>query len=441
MRDVLVMAIVLLGAVAALRRPWVGVMLWTWVSTMNPHRFTYGFAFSMPVAAIAAAAVLMALFITKDRSSPFKAVPPGILLVFCLWVTLSWIFGMSPGEDYEQWKKVMKIFLMIFVTLMLLHTKSHIMAFVWVAAGSLALLGAKGGVFTIATAGTYRVWGPPGTFIEENNAFAVGVIMTIPLMRFLQMQLQSRWGRTIMTLVMVLLAASALGSQSRGAALALVAMSTVMWWRQKNNKLVIAIVMVVFAVLLVAFMPASWEERMSTIQTYDQDQSAMGRIAAWQVAWRLAFDYPLGVGMLAARPELFFKYSDYLALLDGHVPVAHSIYFQMLGQHGFVGLFLFLSLWISTWWVAAHIRKRAAGIPEAQWCGDLAAMAQVSYVGYFVGGAFLDLAYFDLPYNIMVMLVLCKVWMTSRAWEREPVEKTSRWFVPGLFGPVRREAT
>jgi hypothetical protein len=37
---------------------------------------------------------------------------------------------------------------------------------------SLALLGAKGGVFTLMTAGSYRVWGPPGSFIEDNNEFA-----------------------------------------------------------------------------------------------------------------------------------------------------------------------------------------------------------------------------------------------------------------------------
>ena len=52
MRDFLVLCLVVLGCLAALRRPWIGVMVWTWVSIMNPHRYTYGVAYDAPVAAL-----------------------------------------------------------------------------------------------------------------------------------------------------------------------------------------------------------------------------------------------------------------------------------------------------------------------------------------------------------------------------------------------------
>jgi hypothetical protein len=67
------------------------------------------------------------------------------------------------------------------------------------------------------------------------------------------------------------------------------------------------------------------------------------------------------------------------------------------------------------------------------WCSDLGTMCQVSLVGYAVGGAFLSLAYFDLPYNIMVLVVLARVWMTSKAWEREPVEPYTWRSIPGMW--------
>ena len=217
MRDVLVMALVLAGAVAALRRPWIGVILWNWVSLMNPHRYTYGFAYDAPVAAIAAVSTLIGFLATRDRHWPFRGAAPVFLLVFLAWLTLSWSLGVDPSDDYEQWTKVMKVDVMIFVALSLLRTKLHVFCFVWVCAGSLALLGAKGGVFTVMNGGNFHVWGPPGSFIEDNNNFALALVMTIPLVRFLQMQCTSRLARHGLTVVMMLLAASALGSQSRGA--------------------------------------------------------------------------------------------------------------------------------------------------------------------------------------------------------------------------------
>lgn len=40
-----------------------------------------------------------------------------------------------------------------------------------------------------------------------------------------------------------------------------------------------------------------------------------------------------------------------------------------------------------------------------KWASDLAAMCQVSIIGYAVAGAFLTLAYYDLYYSIIVLLV------------------------------------
>ena len=430
MRDVLVVAIVVLAALAALRRPWVGVMLWVWISLMNPHRYTYGFAYDAPLALLAALVTFASMLFTPQKESPFKGAPVAFFLAFTLWITLSWLMGLGPSGDLAQWEKVMKINLMILVALALLHTKQHIFALAWVCALSLAILGAKGGVFTLISGGGYRVWGPPGSFIEDNNEFALALVMTIPLLRFLQLQLSAVWARSLMTLIMLLCGIAALGSHSRGGLLAIVAMTLLLWWRGKN-KFAGGAVLLVVAVSMVAFMPESWTERMGTIENYDEDRSALGRFSAWWVSWRLAFDYPLGVGFNIARPELFAKYSPYP---DLGTPVAHSIYFQVLGHHGFVGLFIFLMIWASTWWSCAKLRHEAQGIPQARWCGDLAGMCQVSLVGYLVGGSFLSLSYFDLPYYVLVLVVLARVWVRKKAWESEaPVGRG--WVIPGLSTP------
>ena len=434
MRDILVLTIVLLSALAALRRPWIGVMLWTWVSIMNPHRYAYGIAFDAPVAAIAAASTLLGLLLSKDeRASPFKSSAVVALFLFMVWMTISWVFGLNFGGDYDQWIKVMKIDVMVLVGLTLLHSKKHVLALVWVSAGSLMLLGAKGGIFTILGGGNERVWGPPGTFIEGNNEFGLALIMIIPLLRFLQMQLQSRWGRWAMTAAMVLCAAAAIGTQSRGALLAISAMTLVLWWRGKS-RILGGVLIALVAVSLVAFMPDSWTERMNTIENYQADSSAQGRLAAWSAAWNMSFDYPAGVGFNQERQELFDRYSHNPA---AGARAAHSIYFQVLGNHGFIGLGLYLSIWFITFWQAGWLRKYAAQIPDARWCSELGAMAQVSLVGYFVGGAFLSLAYFDLPYNIMMMVAIARLWVMNKSWEREHVYQARWWSLPGLATPAR----
>mgnify|MGYP000668018867 FL=1 len=264
MRDLLIFAIVIPSALAALRWPWIGVLLWTWLSMMNPHRYAFGMAYDAPLAAIAAVATLIGLLTTRHRSSPFKGPAPVILVLFMCWITLSWLMGLDVKGDFEQWNKIMKILFMTVVALALLETKQQVIAFVWVCALSLALLGAKGGVFTIATGGNYLVWGPEGSFIGDNNAFALALVMTIPLLRFLQLQLSQRWARHAMTVMMILVAASALGSHSRGALLAILAMSLLLWWRGRS-KVMAGIVIVCVGVALVAFMPDDWTDRKSVV--------------------------------------------------------------------------------------------------------------------------------------------------------------------------------
>ena len=432
MRDILIVGLVLLGAIAAVRQAWMGVMLWTWLSIMNPHRFTYGFAYDAPVAMVAFCATVLGLLVTRDRASPFKAPVVVVFLLFMVWISLSTVLGLDPSGDYWQWNKVMKVDLMILVALVLLHSKKHILALAWVCAGSLALLGAKGGLFTLLTGGNFRVWGPPGSFIEDNNEFALSLVMAIPLLRFLQLQLNSRWGRHGMTAMILLCAVAAIGSYSRGALLAISAMAAFMWWNGKN-KLVVGMVLALVAPLLIAFMPSEWMGRMSTIGEYEQDESSMGRISAWWNAWNIAFHYPTGVGFDAARPELFAQYSPY----PEAVHAAHSIYFQVLGNHGFVGLFMFLTIWVMTWRSAGWLRTHCAKIPEATWCVDLGAMCQVCLLGYAVGGAFLSLAYFDLPYNVMVLVVLTRVWVQTKGWLREPAYVPGWKNIPGMARLVK----
>jgi len=303
-----------------------------------------------------------------------------------------------------MWQRVMKIDLMILVALVVLTTRRHVMMLAWVLVCSIGLYGFKGGLFTILNGGVYRVWGPPGGFIEGNNELALALVITIPLMRFLQLEAKSRWTRIGLTLLMVLSAAAALGTQSRGALLALVAMAIMLLLRSGGSKLLFGAVLVVVGAALVVLMPSTWEARMSTIVDYQGDGSALGRINAWWAMWNLSRDQIFGGGFAIYDAQTFARYAPNPA--DIHA--AHSIYFQVLGEHGFIGLALFLLIGFLTWRSSGWLRKNCVHLPELAWAGHLGAMCQVSLAGFAVGGAFLSLAYFDLPYNLLLLIVVAR---------------------------------
>ena len=408
MRDIIVLLLVFAGAAAALRHPWIGVLTWTWVSIMNPHRQAWSFAVDFPVAAVVAGATIVGLLFERNRRNPFVDPSVAFLVLFMLWICITHLFALHMEESEGFLFRALKIDFFIIVSLIVLYTERHIKLLCWVLVLSLGLIGAKGGLFTIATGGSYRVWGPGG-FIEDNNQFALALIMAIPLMRFLQLQQSNRWIRRALMVMMFLCGASVLGSQSRGGMLAMAAMAIFMWLKS-SRKLLLGVVIVIAGVALVGFMSASWEARMATIGQYQADASAMGRINAWHMAWNLATDRLFGGGFDIYYPDVFARYAPDPTI----VLVAHSIYFSVLGEHGFIGLAIWLGIWISAWRTATSLIRKARASPETKWCGDLGAMCQVSLVGYAVGGAFLSLAYFDLPYNIVALIVLTKRWLAEQ---------------------------
>ncbi len=252
--------------------------------------------------------------------------------------------------------------------------------------------------------------GPADSFIGGDNEMGLALVMTIPLLRYLQLIATRIWLRHALTAAMGLTALAAVGSQSRGALLGIVSMGTVFLAQEPEQAIHGACWRLLAAVLILTIMPQQWFDRMATIKTYEQDASAMGRINAWHMAFNLAKDRPLGGGFDAFQPGMFARYAPD----PDNVHDSHSIYFEVLGEHGFVGLAIFLTLGLMTWRSASWVIKRARGDPENRWAADLAAMVQVSLVGYASAGAFLGLAYFDFYYTLIAVIVSCKMVLMSQ---------------------------
>ena len=419
MRDVLITLIVLGSIPFIFKRPCIGILMWVWISVMNPHRLSWGFAFDFPFAAIIAAVTLLALLTTKDpRKLPMTSIVITLIL-FTVWMCITTIFSMWPDESVTMLNRVSKTMLMTLVTMMLIKTREQVQLLVYTLCLSIGYYGVKGGVFTIATGANSIVWGPQGSYIEGNNEVALAFISIMPIMYFIFMQATNRWLRWAMAGSVMLCGFAALGSYSRGALLGIAAMLFFLWLKSPK-KAVVGIVMLCMIPIAVAFMPDKWGARMETINTYEEDASAMGRVNAWWMAWNLAKDRPLGGGFQIYNRIAFGMYAP----VPDDVHAAHSIYFQALGEHGFFGLFLYFLLALLTWRKAAWIVKVTKTRPDLKWARDLSLMIQVSMVGFGVGGAFLSLLYYDVPYYLIAIVVTMGVLVEKALKERPPVEQT-----------------
>lgn len=405
MRD-LVLTLIVFGSIPfILRNPFVGLLMWVWLGVMNPHKLTWGWAFDMPFAQIVAICTLLSILFNQSKVYKFPNDRVAIaLIVFFLWLGVSPFFSFFPDREFALWLHPAKVIFMALVGLILVGTRDQLQKLIWILALSLGFFGIKGGIFTIATGGSYRVWGPPGGAIQDNNVLALALIMTVPLFRYLQLHADNLWVKRGSFVAMALCLVSAIGSQSRGAFLALAAMGLFLTIKSKQKGL---IALLTLASIPVAWwlMPESWTARMSSIQTYEQDGSAMGRINAWWMAWNLAVDrFPIGGGFGITTADVFARYAPD----PTNVLVAHSIYFHILGQHGFAGLFFYIMVFGLAWLNAGWVLRNTKQVKELTWARDLAAMCQVSLVGFAVGGAFLSLTYFDLPYYIVVILIVLR---------------------------------
>lgn len=438
----LFVAIIVMATVPLIfRRAFIGVLAWSWLSFMYPHRLVYGFATSFPFLDVVAGATILSTLFSRDKKR-FPAHPVLVpFALYALWVCLTTVFSPNIDLAAEKLNTVMKAMLLGLMVPILITTRHRMMVLVMAIAGSFGFYALKGGAFTIATGGQFNVMGPHGTFIADRNDLALALVMAIPFFRFLNLRAPHKYLRLGALALMLGAAVSVIGSQSRGGflAIAIVGLWLILTSRHRAGLLAAGILISTFAV---SFMPESWWERMNTVQSYQEDDSAMGRLHMWRYSIELADDHPLGIGFRA------FKMKDVAA---NYLPpsiklrASHSIYFEVLGEHGYIGLFLFLFLYAATFFSFGHTRKlaRKNGL---DWAADLSSMMQASLVAYAAGGAFLEVASFDLAFQIVGIAMALSMIVQEILKQREaltapaPVPFGLRRPQPAAKPPVGRPA-
>ena len=407
MRDILLTAIVFGSIPFIFYRPHLGILVWAWLSYMTPYRYTWFFAYDFRFAFLIAAVTLCAWVLSREPKRIPWSIPVVLLLAFWAWTGLTTSLAHFPSAAEHEWQDITKKILMNgVVTAALIGSRARINALVWVIVLSIGFFGIKGGLFTLATGGAYRVSGAPDSYFGENNFLAAVLIITIPLLRYLQLNSKQRILRWGLTGAMVLCVISALGSQSRGAFLGLIALCLFMLVRSRK-RLLVSFGLVAVLSWGVVFMPQQWHDRMATIITYEDDGSAQGRLKAWEFALEVLDQRPwTGMGYEAFRANQKTAGRGYTS--------AHSIFFQVLGEHGVVGFALYVLTGLFTFLCGNRIIRHSKGHEDLKWAQDLARMIQVSLLSFACVGAFLNVTYFELLFHFVAIMVVTNTVVQQR---------------------------
>jgi len=240
-----------------------------------------------------------------------------------------------------------------------------------------------------------------GGFLGDENDFAMTLNMVVPFSFFLAFSERNQAKKLLyMGLTFVFVLAN-IFSFSRGGFVGLLAVGICCWLRSPK-KLRSAVVIAALGLLVSLYAREGYWERIQS--GWEQGVSAgtgEDRVYMWKFAWRMFLDNPvIGVGQ-ENFPVRFAEYEgeERLYGVTRIWRVAHSLYFTLLPELGFVGGFIFFRILYWIWRDLIAIRR-----PTPQRFKEARNMAptilsyayamEASLIGFLVSSIFISTLYY-----------------------------------------------
>jgi probable O-glycosylation ligase (exosortase A-associated) len=409
MRDILLLALLPILIYYALKRPFIGLSLWFWTSLVPIQTWAHGLATEVRWNLLFASCTMLGYFLMKNKPKvQLQGVFWGMLLLLLL-ATLSSLY--HQGFDivvWDRWESFLKSMVFFVFVYLIVDKKLHVEALMWACVLSVTAVSASQGLKVLASGGNHVTYGISSTF-NDNNLSAFAALICIPFLLFLLSQYKDsriiRYGLIggIFTNILFIL-----GSDSRGGLVGLVVLFGY-YFLKSNKKLPLVIFAVIAGGVGLSLMDASWFERMDTIKNASEDSSFMGRVVAWKLSVLMALDAPIlggGFDAIAYQPTWSSLLGNWQALdfintaypIKGHV--AHSIYFQVLGDLGFLGFIVFYLIVYKSY---RHFKQVRKSLATTHWMCSFASYMLLTFICFLVAGAALSVAYNEI---IMMLIAI-----------------------------------
>jgi probable O-glycosylation ligase (exosortase A-associated) len=406
-QTVVMIVLTFIGTFGAFVSPFYGVCVYYVFAVMRPQfiwawALPRGFRWSLYVAVATVCAALLNAGNTtqpeaaaKSQERSFSQIHLAMHL-FSLWVVLTYITAQDRAAAWPWFVVYLKIFLMFFVSSMLIKTLKH----VWIL---FILTALSVGYIAYEVNFMYFASGYMGIYFNgyggvDNNGAGLMFAMAIPPCIFIYMG-TTRWWRWVFAALVPFLLHAVLMTFSRGAMVSLLVAAPVIFLRgKKKGQLLLAFVAIASIVPFLAGKEI--RARFFTVEKYEDQSSAQLRFASWKAAYEIALDYPIfGVGV---RNSPLIS-ADYGADREGRV--IHSQLLQLMADNGFPGLFLYLLVLASVFVSLRRVRRwaKSRDDPDAITAYAIACGVEGSIAVFFVGSLFLSLEVFELPYVLLLL--------------------------------------
>jgi putative inorganic carbon (hco3(-)) transporter len=440
MRDLFFVA--LLGAyfLLAFKRPFLFLLVYAYIDIVSPQRLSYFLLNAVPISAIAFGLAFLSWALIDDkRDSRFswRQLLMLALLVYCGYTTGHADF---PVEAANKWAWVWKSLVFAIFLPLTLRTRLRIEAVVLSMILCASSIIVTGGIKTALSGGGY---GTLNLMVDNNSGLYEGSIIStvaiaiIPLIYWL-----AKYGTIFQPGRITTLYATALifacllipvGTEARTGLLCIGLLIGMALIHAKRRMLFITL-LGVGALVAVPFLPSNFTNRMNTIQNYQGDQSASTRLEVWKWTWDYAKTHPTGGGFDAYRSNSFTYNVVQMSGAPGSEHVErlrvteksrayHNSYFEVLGEQGYPGFMLWISLHIASLFsiFGLYRRTRRNNDPETSWVAPLALTLTQAHLICLLGSMFVGIAY--QPFVLMIVAVEIGFTTYIRRREREAAIK------------------
>lgn len=393
--------------------PFIFALGYVWVDTFRPQEVAYQFLNQIPVAMIMGAATFGSYFVLDRRSPPRVNFITVVQLCLALWSTATLLWAVAPDEAWSKWDWAFKTMIFSVFVPFVIRSRIQIEAFLQVYFFALAatLLPFSGKIL-VSGGGYGQTLGLSGANfgLGEGATLAAVAVTTIPMALYLAKHSLIMLKNPLFKVMYYGMAVAALittiGTFQRTGLVGLLILSVGLIL--KSRKKILMFVMTAVVGAIVAYnVSDSWTARISTIGTYQQDSSALVRILVWQWTYDYTLSHPLGGGFnmyVINRIELPTA-TNGLEVEVQNGRAFHSIYFEVMGEHGWIGFAMFVGLLIFAQYSLWRLGRRVKHIPDMAWCKDLADMLQICLAIMSVCGSFIGIAFQPFIHYLLALTV------------------------------------